>query len=61
MALYKIVDEATLYDENGRIGAGGELLQRHQVSAYATEWIIFNEKLKDVVKEWIVNPASNKG
>lgn len=59
--MYKIVDEHTLFDENGRVGTGGELLQRQQVSAYATEWVIFNQNLKELVKDWVRNPETNKG
>lgn len=59
--MYKIVDEETLYDRDGKIGDGGQLLQRHQVSAYSSEWIIFKDGLKDLVRDWIRNPATNKG
>ena len=61
VSLYRIIDEATLYNPDGRIGAGAQLIQRQQVSAYSAEWVIFKGNLKDVVKDWIRNPATNKG
>lgn len=61
VSLYKIVDADTLYDSNGGIGAGGTLIQRQQVSAYSSEWVIFKGDLKDLVKEWVRNPLANKG
>ena len=56
-----MVDENNLYTPDGKIGAGAILIQRQQVSAYSAEWIIFKGDLKDLVKDWIRNPASNKG
>ncbi|XP_067946785.1 protein dbl-1-like [Watersipora subatra] len=61
VGLYKVVDENNLYTPDGKIGAGAILIQRQQVSAYSAEWIIFKGDLKDLVKDWIRNPASNKG
>lgn len=59
--MYKIVDENALYDAEGNVGPGAALMQRQQVSAYSAEWVIFKGDLKDIVKDWIRNPSSNKG
>ena len=55
------MDENLLYGSDGKIGPGALLIQRQQVSAYSSEWVIFKGSLKDVVKDWIRNPTSNKG
>jgi len=59
--LYKIIDEDTLYDSSGQVSAGATLIQRQQVSAYSSEWVIFKGDLKDLAKDWIRNPSTNKG
>lgn len=61
MSLYKIEDEFSLYAPDGSIGSGGVLIERQQVSAYTSEWIIFKTGLKDLVKDWVKTPSSNKG
>ena len=60
VSLYHITDEALLYNPDDTIGPGATLLERQQVSAYASEWIIF-KGLKQIVKDWVQNRTTNHG
>lgn len=61
VTVYRVTDEAQLFTPGGSPGAGLVLLERQQVSAYTGQWIVFKSSLKDVAKDWIRHPQTNKG
>lgn len=61
VSLYRVLNEATMFDADGNVGEGVQLLERQQLSAYTSEWIVFKSNLKDTIKAWIKHPHRNKG
>lgn len=55
------MDTQSLYNADGSVGPGAVLVERQQVGAYASQWVIFKTGLKDIVKGWINDTSTNHG
>lgn len=65
VSLYRILDEGSLYNRNGTVNTvvGAMLLDSVQVSAYTSEWLIFQstDALLNTAVQWLREPSTNKG
>lgn len=50
-----------MFTATGETSSGVELIERQQVSAYTSQWIIFKTNMKDTLKQWVKHPHKNKG